>query len=449
MAGAQRPVAQSATVPPSGAGTTDEALFAREAAGTGLTLPRAHPLNLWLSVAAVVVIVVAAVAVGEYTGWAVGPHRGSGSLGLYGAQDCRAAIAPVTVQLAGAVADDAGAPWATSFAALGGLFSTWTGGCVNVSVAAGTGDGYDPLLSSHTAFFAANSLPPSGSDRVALNGTVATVPGALVAVEVVYNVPALSAPLRLNASVLAGIYSGGITQWSAAPIAALNPGVDLPSGTPILPIYRDGSSGVNLPFTQYLTAGSTTWASTVGSGASVDWPTGIGAPNASSMAADVAANVGAIGYVESIAPLPANGTAAALESPNSTFVLPTTAAVRAAALAEAHSAAFVARDWANVSIVDAPGSNSYPVVECAYVTMYANLGSAYGSALSFTNATWLVSFVWWLVSNASSSIVPLGFTPDPGSFEGTALSLLENESYNSINLVGENESGEGGETGEF
>ncbi|HTW55587.1 MAG TPA: hypothetical protein VMG36_03970 [Thermoplasmata archaeon] len=449
MSGAQPDVPPSAPVAPPVLGSADEASFAREAARVGLALPRAHPLNVWLALGIVVVIVAAAVGVGEYTGWAVGPRHATGGLTLYGAQDCSAAIAPVTVNLSGAVAADAGTPWANAFQGLGSDFAQWTGGCVTVAVAPSAGDGYVPDLSDRATYFAAAALPPNASDRASLPAAVATVPSALVAIEVVYDLPGVAAPLHLNASVIAGIYDGTVTAWDSPAITALNPGVDLAAAPSLTPLYRSGASAVNLPFTTYLADGSPTWSTDVGHGASVPWPVGVGTANATEMAAVISATPGAIGYVESIAPTPANGTVAALASDDGTFVLPTAPTVAAAATAVAGSTAVTHHDWANLSVVDAPGASSYPIVEVAYATMYSNLGTAYGSALSFTNATWLVSFFWWLVGNSSTSITPLGFTPLPSAYETIGHSILANETYNSIYLAGDNESGEGGETGEF
>ncbi|MBV8098346.1 MAG: substrate-binding domain-containing protein [Verrucomicrobia bacterium] len=52
-------------------------------------------------------------------------------------------------------------------------------------------------------------------------------------------------------TVLAGIYSGAIRDWDAAPIAALNPGIKLPH-QPIVPVRRSDASGDTYIFTQFL-----------------------------------------------------------------------------------------------------------------------------------------------------------------------------------------------------
>ena len=46
---------------------------------------------------------------------------------------------------------------------------------------------------------------------------------------IAYNIPGVSATLKLNGSIIAGIFMGTITNWDSPAIAALNPGVTLPN----------------------------------------------------------------------------------------------------------------------------------------------------------------------------------------------------------------------------
>ena len=59
--------------------------------------------------------------------------------------------------------------------------------------------------------------------------------------------------LKLTGKVLADIFLGNIKQWNDPAIAALNPGVNLPS-THITPIYRSDGSGTSFVFTDYLSS---------------------------------------------------------------------------------------------------------------------------------------------------------------------------------------------------
>ena len=56
--------------------------------------------------------------------------------------------------------------------------------------------------------------------------------------------------LKLNSSVMVAMFTGTITKWNDPAIAALNPGVQLPS-TPIVVVYRTDASGDNYIFSDY------------------------------------------------------------------------------------------------------------------------------------------------------------------------------------------------------
>jgi phosphate transport system substrate-binding protein len=57
--------------------------------------------------------------------------------------------------------------------------------------------------------------------------------------------------LKLNSAVLAGMFTGVITNWNDPAIAALNPGVLLPHN-PIIVVFRSDASGDNFIFSDYL-----------------------------------------------------------------------------------------------------------------------------------------------------------------------------------------------------
>ena len=61
----------------------------------------------------------------------------------------------------------------------------------------------------------------------------------------------------------------------------------------ITPVYRTGNSGTTYNFTDYLAAVSPAWKSKLGTGQSVNWPTGIGASGSAGVAGVVANTPGA------------------------------------------------------------------------------------------------------------------------------------------------------------
>ena len=107
-------------------------------------------------------------------------------------------------------------------------------------------------------------------------GTPVQIPWALSATGVGYNIPGVSYGLQLNASVLAGIFSGTITTWGSPAIVKLNPhyAKALKKAGKITPVVRSDGSGDSYAFQHYLTVAagsawkygySTSWGSTAGS----------------------------------------------------------------------------------------------------------------------------------------------------------------------------------------
>ena len=103
--------------------------------------------------------------------------------------------------------------------------------------------------------------------------------------------------LKLSDEVLAKIFMGRITKWNDAAITALNPGLTLPEQD-ILVVYRSDSSGTTNIFTEFLTDRDADWATTVGAGKSVKWPTGLGGQKNPGVCNNVQQNSGSIGYTE-------------------------------------------------------------------------------------------------------------------------------------------------------
>ena len=82
-------------------------------------------------------------------------------------------------------------------------------------------------LSEQTVDFGATDAPMSDAELAkAKGGPVLHIPTALGAVAMIYNLPEVTAPLKLTGDVLAAIYQGQITKWNDARIAALNSGVE-------------------------------------------------------------------------------------------------------------------------------------------------------------------------------------------------------------------------------
>ena len=112
-------------------------------------------------------------------------------------------------------------------------------------------------------------------------------------IAVAYNLDGVD-KLILTPEVLTGIFGGTITTWNDPEIAAVNPGVTLPSWRSP-PCTAPEESGTTDNFTKYLTAAGG-W--TFEGGKAWTAPGGTGAQGNDGVAKAVASTAGSIGYVE-------------------------------------------------------------------------------------------------------------------------------------------------------
>src|SRR6202453_3292631 len=188
----------------------------------------------------------------------------------------------------------------------------------------------------------------SDNDAMA-NPHILNIPLAISAQTVVANLPELKgATLKLSGPVLALIYSGKVSSWDAAPIAAINQGVPLPHHT-IIPVRRADGSGDTFVFTQFLTFSTPdqqhlslqnfNWEGKIGYGTTVHWPAVPGSLTASGnqgMVQTLANTPYAVGYLGASFHDDADKAGlqtAMLENQDGKFLLPTSATVTAAAAA--------------------------------------------------------------------------------------------------------------------
>ena len=156
----------------------------------------------------------------------------------------------------------------------------------------------------------------------------------------------------------------------------------------------------------------------------------------------VAATAGAIGYLEIFGAPPGGVGCAQVADSAGGFASPGTVDTWVAADSLSNSSVVKTGNWTNFSLYGAPAPGSYPLAVLSYAGIYRDLGVAYSGALSLSNASWLLTYLYWLTGEAA--VAPL-----PGAFVTDALNVLNNETYDGTTIVHfENENGEGGENNE-
>lgn len=266
----------------------------------------------------------------------------------------------------------------------------------------GSGGGIRQLTEG-TVDFGASDAPMSDDEQSKLKTPVLHVPTVLGAVVITYSLPGIDKALKLNGDVLAKIFEGQIVKWNAAPIAALNPGVKLPSND-ILVVHRSDGSGTTYIFTDYLSAVSADWAKAPGKGKEIQWPVGIGGKGNEGVAGQVKQTPYAIGYVELVYARQNKLPFASMQNASGKFMEPSVASVTAAAA----SAKLPATTDFRVSIVNAPGADAYPISSFTYLLIPKTFADA-------AKGKKLIDFVKWAIHDGEKSAPALDYAPLPES----------------------------------
>jgi phosphate transport system substrate-binding protein len=219
------------------------------------------------------------------------------------------------------------------------------------------------------------------------------IPLAISMQMVNYNLPGLNhTRLKLSGPVLAGIYEGKITKWNDPAIRAMNPGINLPDHN-IIPIHRTDGSGDTFIFTQYLAFSTPDWASSLSYGTTVSWPPvsgelgAVGNPGMLTATKDNAYSIAYIGTSYQNA-IERDGLGIAkLKNRDGNFVLPT------AETADAAAAQMVPKTPTSerISLIFAPGAQSYPIINYEYAIVNKMQPSAATAAAMRELFTWAIS----------------------------------------------------------
>jgi len=215
------------------------------------------------------------------------------------------------------------------------------------------------------------------STQLASTPNLLNIPLAISYQMIEYNIPGLTAHLKLNGTVISQIYQGQITNWNDSAIAALNPGVNLPN-LKIVALHRSDGSGDTFIFSQYLTDSDPTWSSKYSYGTTISWPTitnELGENGNGGMVSGCAATSGCIAYVgiSFLTSVLGDGqTYAQLENGDGQYVLPTPAT------AGVEAAGFTSKTPANgtISMVDGKVKGGYPIVNYEYAIVNKSQSSA-------------------------------------------------------------------------
>ena len=253
---------------------------------------------------------------------------------------------------------------------------------------------------------------------------VVHVPTCMGAVVVAYNLDGVK-DLKLSGDVIADIFAGKIRMWNDERLAALNPGVKLPSEA-IIPVYRSDGSGTTFVFTDYLTKVSPMWASRYGAGKSVNFPLGQAAKGNPGVAGVIKQTKNSIGYVGSEYAFAQKIPYASVENQRGEFVLPTSAAISAAASGE------IPADT-RCSITNSDAAGAYPISTFTWMIIYKEQNY---SDRTKEQAEATLDLLKYILSDEAQNIASeVHYAPLPAKVKEISMKNLKSVTYDGVSIL--------------
>jgi phosphate transport system substrate-binding protein len=257
------------------------------------------------------------------------------------------------------------------------------------------------------------------SDAAMRDDEIATVPDGVIllpvtagGVALAYNLPDVSADLKLSRQVYAGIFMGDIKDWNDRRIVQTNPGVKLPNLT-ITTVVRQDGSGTTFAFTKHLDSISEAWRSRYGAATLINWPgNSMRATGNEGVAGKIVRSVGSIGYVSYESARKAGLKMALLENKAKNFIAPS-ANSSASALATAELP-----ENLRLYIPDPVGDDSYPIVTLTWILLHR-------SYFDPQKAQAIHDLFQWCLTEGQGYAPELGYTPLPPNVVSRSLAALD------------------------
>ena len=259
-----------------------------------------------------------------------------------------------------------------------------------------------------TVNFAASDKPMSEAERELAPGTL-HIPESIGGVVIVYNIPEVpDKGLKLTGDEIADIFLGKITKWNDPKIVAHNPDLNLPDKE-IVAAHRSDGSGTTFVFTDYLVTVSPEWDEKVGKGKSVPWPLGLAAAGNEGVAGIVKSTEYSIGYIELAYAFQTGMSYASVQNGDGTaFIEPTLESISAASSGVSEGLPSGEESWVSVSLVNAPGPDSYPIASFTYLLVYDDLKLVTDNK---EQAKAVIHIIYWMITDGQEFSPTLLYVP--------------------------------------
>ena len=278
-------------------------------------------------------------------------------------------------------------------------------------------------LADRVVDFGATDAFLSGNEMAELPGEIVHIPTCMGAVVIAYNLPGVDS-LKLTPELLEKIFMGKITTWNDPDLAAVNSGIKLPE-TKITVVYRSDGSGTTYIFSDYMSKISKSWNEVVGTGKSLNWPTGIGAKGNPGVAGTISQSVGTIGYIGSEYAFAQKISYALIQNSSGNFIIPGVKSVSAAAR-------MAIPEDTRVMVTNSPDPEAYPISGFTWIILYTE--QSYRNRTS-ARAKETVKFLDWLLGPDGQAIAEsVNYAPLPSDVSLLAREILTSLTFESKSI---------------
>jgi len=278
--------------------------------------------------------------------------------------------------------------------------------------------------------FGAGDIPMSQSNYNTLMARsppemMVHLPFALGAIAIFHSVPMSSGELKLDACLLAKIFSGTITTWDDSEILAQNPGLSVPANEPIKVGHRTLGSSSTGGVAGYLDKKCpASWP--LGTSSKLNWPTKSdfhavqGSPG---MQEHIKTNSYAIGYLDAghghdfgFSEVALTNLDGATRTSKQSIALGGVADAGSQAVSSSVFPSDASSDWSGVNLYDMAGPNTWPIVLVSY--MYVKKDQTMTNPKT---AAALKAFIDTILNNRDNLCTEFGFTAPSATLKTMAL----------------------------
>lgn len=279
-------------------------------------------------------------------------------------------------------------------------------------------------LTNKTVDFGDSDAPLTADQEAKAAQPILHIPMCAGAVVITYNIPGVNSALSFTPSVLSDIFIGKITMWNDNRIAVLNKGIKIP-GLPILIAHRADGSGTTNIFTTYLSKVSPEWKAKVGSGGSVNWPTGLGSKGNEGVAGLIRQTPGAVGYVELAYAIQNKMQVASIQNMKGKFIQPSEKSTSAASNIQLPADS-------KVFISNTDAADGYPICGFTWALIYKEQNY---NGRSAARAQKLLQLLWWNIHEGQQYCSALNYAPLSKSALKVAENILKSATFNGKQII--------------